>query len=29
MDAPSAVDDAQLQELGLRIIPRKKSETAP
>ena len=26
MDAPSSVDDAQLQELGLRIIPRKKSE---
>ena len=26
MDAPSTVDDAQLQELGLRIVPRKKSE---
>jgi len=26
MDAPSSVDDVQLQELGLRIVPRKKSE---
>jgi aspartyl-tRNA synthetase len=25
MDAPSSVDDVQLQELGLRIVPRKKS----
>src|SRR4029079_17000707 len=24
MDAPSSVDDAQLQELGLRIVPHKK-----
>jgi aspartyl-tRNA synthetase len=26
MDAPSSVDDVQLQELGLRIVPRKKPE---
>ncbi len=26
MDAPSTVDDAQLLELGLRIIPRKKAD---
>lgn len=26
MDAPSDVDDAQLQELGLRIVPHKKDE---
>ncbi len=26
MDAPSTVDDGQLQELGLRIVPRKKTE---
>lgn len=26
MDAPSKVDDAQLQELGLRIVPRKKTD---
>jgi aspartyl-tRNA synthetase len=26
MDAPSRVDDAQLQELGLRIVPRKKTD---
>ena len=28
MDAPSAVDQAQLDELGLKIIPRKKEESA-
>lgn len=26
MDAPSEVDDAQLKELGLQIVPHKKSE---
>ena len=26
MDAPSNVDEAQLQELGLRIVPHKKEE---
>src|SRR5262249_42053557 len=26
MDAPSPVDEAQLQELGLRIVPNKKSQ---
>ena len=26
MDAPSDVDEAQLQELGLRIVPHKKEE---
>ncbi len=26
MDSPSTIDDAQLQEIGLRVVPRKKTD---